>query len=71
VIELIVSVCLISDPAHCKDVRLDYSLDAASMRECAYSSQLTAARWSGDNPRWRVNRMACARANETITATAE
>jgi hypothetical protein len=67
-IELFVSVCLITDPANCRDVRLDYSLDATSMRECVYSSQLTAARWSGDNPDWQVHRLSCTRPSQTAQA---
>jgi hypothetical protein len=67
-IELIVLACLISDPSRCQDVALKYSHEATSMRECAMSSQIETARWSGDNPDWQIKRMSCVRPTQSAQA---
>jgi hypothetical protein len=67
-IELIVIACLVSEPSRCQDVALKYSHEATSMRECAMSGQIEAARWSGDNPDWQVKRMSCVRPTQSAQA---
>ena len=61
-IELIVSVCMISDPSHCKDVRLNFVEQNVSARECMFNGQFEIAKWSDTHPDWQVARWSCGRA---------
>ena len=61
-IELIVSVCMISDPAHCKDVRLNFAEQNVSARECMFNGQIEIAKWSETHPDWQVAKWQCSRA---------
>ena len=61
-IELIVSVCMISDPARCKDVRLNFAEQNVSAQACMFNGQLEIAKWSETHPGWQVAKWGCGRA---------
>ena len=59
-IQLILGVCLLSDPNVCKDVPLNIS-DTMTPMQCLLSSQTEAAKWKDENKDWRVARITCGR----------
>jgi len=58
-IELVLSVCLLSAPDTCKDVSLSYMGDQVSPQQCMYRGQITAAQWSAGHPEWRIAKWKC------------
>ncbi|MGX5736726.1 hypothetical protein [Bosea thiooxidans] len=60
---IIVSVCLISDPAICHDERIPQRV-SASPRQCMMSAVPYVAQWNGEHPDWRVVRWRCGNADE-------
>lgn len=58
-IELAMSVCLISEPTRCKDVSLTFNEESISVQQCAMSSIGTVAEWSAQHPQWAVARWQC------------
>lgn len=63
-IELVMSVCLISAPDSCKDVNLSYMSDRVTPQQCMYRGQITAARWSAEHPKWRIAKWKCQASRE-------
>ena len=61
-IELIASVCMIADPAHCKDVRLNFVEQNVSVHECLFNGQLEIIKWTETHPDWQVAKWSCGRA---------
>jgi hypothetical protein len=58
-IELLVSVCLISEPERCKDVSLVFDGDSVTPMQCMMGAQPEIARWIEANPKWQLKRWAC------------
>ena len=58
-IELVLSVCFVADPARCKDVHLTYVAHSVSLHQCMLYGQTEAAKWSEGNPNWRIQKWAC------------
>jgi hypothetical protein len=58
-IEMLVAVCLIDEPAKCRDVSLTYSRESLTPMQCLMQAQPEIAKWIGEHPRWRVKRFAC------------
>ena len=61
-LELVLSVCQIADPAHCKDVRLNFAEENVTPMQCLMGSQIEAAKWVEFHPDWQVAKISCARA---------
>ena len=61
-LELVVSVCMISEPARCKDVRLNFIEQTVTPHECFFNGQIEIAKWSESHPGWQVAKWGCARA---------
>ena len=61
-LELMVSVCLISDPARCKDVALTYSAENLTPMQCVMGAQPEIAKWIEAHPKWALKRWTCHRA---------
>jgi hypothetical protein len=55
---IILSACLVADPATCKDFRLplDGEMDT---RQCAMVAPPFFAQWSEEHPAWRVMKWSC------------
>ena len=58
-IELLVSVCLIAEPARCQDVSLTFSGESVTPMQCLVGAQSEIARWVDTHPRWAVKRWRC------------
>ena len=58
-IEIIVAVCMIDDPSHCKDVHLSYMAESVTPMQCMMFGQIEAAKWLEGNPKWQLHRWTC------------
>lgn len=61
-LELLVSVCLISDPSRCKDVSLVYSAENLTPMQCLLGAQPEIAKWVEAHPQWAPRRWTCQKA---------
>ena len=57
-VDLILAVCLISDPNSCRDEHL-YFESHGSLRACMMEALPAMADWAGDHPEWRISRFHC------------
>lgn len=67
-IEIVLSVCLISAPETCKDVNLTYMAENATPYGCMHQGQIEAARWVEGHPKWKVTKWKCGAAREFAKA---
>jgi hypothetical protein len=58
IVDLILAVCMISDPQRCRDEHL-YFESHGSLRACMWEAVPTIAQWSGEHPQWQVKRFRC------------
>jgi hypothetical protein len=58
-IEILLSVCMVSDPQRCKDVHLTYAAESVTPHQCMMFGQAEIAKWSTGHPKWRVDRWKC------------
>jgi hypothetical protein len=56
-IEVILTVCALSNPVNCEDRRLRLNWDGTP-RQCAMAQPYIAA-WIGDHPEWTVKKWTC------------
>jgi hypothetical protein len=57
---LLLSVCLLAQPATCREDRIELSYEASSPFVCLRNSQSALAKWQGEHPEWHVERWRCA-----------
>lgn len=57
-VEIVIFACLLKEPARCETFRLPFQ-EEMGMTQCAWQSQLHAARWAGDNPEWLIRKFNC------------
>lgn len=67
-LELIMSVCLISDPSKCKDVHLQFTEESLTPYACVMKGQPEMAKWNEGNPNWRITKWGCGRAKSLAKA---
>ena len=65
-IEIAAAVCLIAEPARCKDISLTYETQSVSVFACAMYGQSELAKWSTSHPGWRVSRWRCGEAGQVV-----
>ena len=63
-IELVVSVCLLDDPARCKDVSLVSAEEGMTSMACMMVAQPEIAQWSEGHPKWQIKSWTCRRAGQ-------
>lgn len=63
-IEIVVSVCLMSAPARCKDVTLSFEADNVTPFQCMMYGQPEIAKWTEEHPNWSVQRWSCGQARQ-------
>jgi len=56
--ELIITVCAVAQPAHCEEAHLQWA-GTGSPGECAMAAPPYIARWIDDHPKWRAVRWRC------------
>lgn len=62
-IEIAMVVCLLADPAKCKDVHLSFASEGAAVtpQQCMLNGQTEMAKWLEGNPNWTIQRWRCGR----------
>ena len=58
-LELVMTACLLAQPAKCQTVYPSFAPPSASMMQCLYEGQLQAVRWAEQHPKWHVVRWSC------------
>lgn len=59
-IELVMTVCIVAQPATCRDQRVLLDPDSgATPMQCMMSAQPTIAQWGSEHPNWFVQRWKC------------
>lgn len=64
-LELVLMVCLITDPSRCKDVALTYSAESVNPYTCVTRAQPEIAKWIEAHPKWVAKRWTCRAAGQT------
>ena len=57
-IEVILTVCAVSQPSHCEDQHLQFTWNG-SLNQCVMNAQPYIAQWIGDHPKWTAVRWRC------------
>ena len=57
---LLLSACLIAQPATCRDEQIPVGGGAANAFICLRNSQSVLAQWQDENPEWHVEKWRCA-----------
>jgi len=63
-IEILLSVCLVTNPATCKDVSLNYMSDQVTPQQCMFRGQVAISRWVAGHPKWQLTKWKCGAARE-------
>ena len=63
-IEILVSVCMVNDPAQCKDVHLNFMAESVTPMECMVIGQAEIAKWIEGQPKWQLKRWSCGPAGQ-------
>lgn len=58
-IELAMTVCLLSEPVRCKPVHLTFEAESVTPQQCISYGQVEMAKWTEDHPNWRVAKFSC------------
>ncbi len=58
IVDLILAVCLIREPASCREEHL-YFESHGSLTHCMAEAIPTMAKWAGEHPQWRITRFHC------------
>lgn len=58
-LELVVSVCLISDPTRCKEISLVYSDENLTPMQCLMMSPPEIAKWAEGHPGYFAKKWSC------------
>ncbi len=56
--ELILTVCLMGQPAYCKEERVALA-ERSGLTGCIWEGQLRAVDWVRDHPDWQIKRWTC------------
>lgn len=57
-IELVLTVCIITQPSTCRDQRMLIEANATP-QQCMMNAQPTIAQWGSEHPEWFVQRWKC------------
>lgn len=67
-LELLVSVCLVTEPQRCRDVTLTYADENLTQMQCVFGAQAEIAKWIEAHPQWALKRWTCQRAGRFAKA---
>jgi hypothetical protein len=67
-IEIVLAVCSIHEPARCKDVHLTYVAENVTPYQCIRYGQPEIAKWLERNPKWAITRWKCGPVRNTTNA---
>lgn len=63
-IEIVLSVCLLANPADCKDVRMLQMAEKVTPYMCMFRGQVAAMRWAEGHPKYKIAKWKCQEARE-------
>lgn len=63
-LELIVSVCFIAEPAKCREVTLTMTEGEVTPFQCMMYGQIEIAKWLEAHPKYQLSRWSCGRAGQ-------
>jgi hypothetical protein len=66
VVELILTVCLISNPSSCREERLRFE-NRSNLLNCMFLAPAEIAKWADQHPKLRVARWKCKFPSNEIT----
>jgi hypothetical protein len=58
-IEIVMSVCALISPFNCREHHMSFEGEQVSLQECLLYGQFEMAKWSNENPNWRIARWRC------------
>ena len=58
VIDLVLTICLISNPTSCREERLHFE-NRGGLNNCMFLAPTAIAKWSGEHPKHKVVRWTC------------
>lgn len=61
-INILMMVCAMQTPGHCKNVALSFSDPGLTAYACVARGDNEVAKWAGENPDWRVAGYVCRKA---------
>lgn len=67
-IEIVLTVCLLSSAGQCKDVALSYvdeEQKSVTPMQCMMFGQIEASRWLEGHPQWRLAKWKCGEVRQT------
>lgn len=65
-LSIILSACLIAEPAHCRDFKIPLNVNMDLMR-CAMAAPPHFAQWAEEHPQWQIKRWKCQPASQEET----
>ena len=57
-IEIILTVCAIANPANCEEKSLQFAWEG-SIQQCMMAAQPYIAQWIGNHPQWTATKWTC------------
>lgn len=60
-VEIVLSLCLISNPETCKNVNLTFMAENVTPHQCMFNGQAEIAKYLQGHPRWQVKKWSCGR----------
>jgi hypothetical protein len=57
-IEIILTVCAVSNPTYCEEKYLQFEWEG-SIRQCVMGAQPYIAQWIGKHPEWMARKWSC------------
>jgi hypothetical protein len=69
IVDLILAVCMISDPSSCREQHLYFQSRGGSLNSCMWEAMPTMADWAGGNPQWHIERFHCEWVDDTEEKT--
>jgi hypothetical protein len=57
-IEIILTVCAVANPANCEDKYLQFAWEG-SLKQCVMGAQPYIAQWIGNHPEWAASKWTC------------
>ena len=58
-IQMVLLVCLLSDPTKCHEETPAFIASHASLHSCMFQGQIIAAQWEEQHPKYTVRRWVC------------
>lgn len=58
-IELVLAVCMVGQPAKCRDVYLNFEAESVTPQQCMMYGQMEMAKWAEEHPDYTITKWRC------------